>query len=88
MPETLTSEFISSGIGSTEVRRDESSNYEAPRSEIQIGDPVKLILNDSRRSAFLTFDMGDPSVGLAIPPALCPREQSMACRHETGQGHP
>lgn len=67
MPETLTSEFISSGIGSTEVRRDESSNYEAPRSEIQIGDPVKLILNDSRRSAFLTFDMGDPSVGLAIP---------------------
>ena len=69
MPETLTSEFISSGVGSTEVRRDGGSNYEAPRSEIRIGDVVKFINNDSRQSAFLTFDMGNPSVGLAIPKA-------------------
>jgi len=67
MGETLTSEFISSDVGSTEVRRDEGGNFEAPRSEIQVGDPEKLINNDSRQSAIITYDLGNPSVGLAIP---------------------
>lgn len=69
MAVTLTSEFVSPTVNCTEARRDGTNNYEAPRSEFQIGDTEKLVQNDARKSMFAAYDMGNPTVGLAIPKA-------------------